>query len=107
MHLCFSLSASGAIIWNIWNDSSNKNGEIIAGVETMAPKKPDYEKESGYSTKADLGFLVRILGYLRRLIPKLGNVNVLRHWGGFADVTPDDLSKMFISHEDDSCHYRS
>lgn len=68
-----------------------KNGEIIAGMETMPPMEPDYETESGYSLVADLDFLARIVGFLRRLLPKLNQVNVVRHWGGFADVTPDDL----------------
>ncbi len=68
-----------------------KNGEIIAGLETAPPKKPDYEKESGYSLVPNLDFLAGTVGFLRRLLPRLNHVNVVRHWGGFADVTPDDL----------------
>jgi len=68
-----------------------KNGEIIAGLEPLPATESDYKMESGYSLVADLAFLTRILGFLRRFLPRLNHVNVLRHWGAFADVTPDDL----------------
>lgn len=47
-----------------------KNGEIIAGVETMPPKKPDYERESGYSLVAGLDFFGFHRGFSTEITPE-------------------------------------
>jgi glycine/D-amino acid oxidase-like deaminating enzyme len=40
-------------------------------------------------TKATFGFIRKISRLLTELIPKLGDVKLLRQWGGYYDITPD------------------
>ncbi len=78
MHLPY-LAGVGSIWWR-----QEKNGQIIAG-EEKGPTRP------GYNTEASLGALKRTAHAIQQYIPQLGNVNILRHWGGFEDITPDEL----------------
>ncbi|MCD6599163.1 MAG: FAD-binding oxidoreductase [Dehalococcoidia bacterium] len=79
MHLPY-LAERGDIWWR-----QEKNGQIIAGEETHIIRKPEY------NAAASLGPLQRPIHTIQQYIPQLGNVNILRHWGGFEDVTPDKL----------------
>jgi len=79
MHLPY-LAGVGSIWWR-----QEKNGQIIAGEENGPTR------ESGYNAEASLGVLKRNAHAIQQYIPQLGNVNILRHWGGFADITPDKL----------------
>jgi len=69
---------------NVWT-RQEKNGQIIAGEEIVPTREP------GYNAEASLGVLKRTSHAIQQYIPQLGNVNILRHWGGFADITPDEL----------------
>jgi len=69
---------------NVWT-RQEKNGQIIAGEEIVPTREP------GYNAEASLGVLKRTAHAIQQYIPQLGNVNILRHWGGFADITPDEL----------------
>lgn len=69
---------------NMWSRQT-KNGQIIAGEEIVPNREP------GYNAEASLGVLERTAHTMQQYIPKLGNVNILRHWGGFEDITPDEL----------------
>jgi sarcosine oxidase subunit beta len=62
-----------------------KSGQILIG-ENDFP-----EQESSYSTETTLDFLPRISEYLLQLFPSFGHVNIVRHWAGTEDITPDEL----------------
>ena len=55
-------------------------GEIYACVGHQTDK---------VDTQASFGFIRKISQLLMDLIPRLGEVKVLRQWGGFYDITPD------------------
>jgi len=62
-----------------------KSGQIVTGEQKLPIQQPDY------NSRTSAYFLARITWALRRLIPKLGGVNILRQWAGIEDVTPDEL----------------
>jgi len=57
-------------------------GQII-GCYTPVPNKP------GKQTSSSSEFLLEMSKRTSRLIPKLGDLDVLRHWGGSYSMTPD------------------
>jgi len=62
-----------------------KSGQILIG-ENDFP-----EQASSYSTETTLDFLPRISEYLLELFPSFGHINIVRHWAGTEDITPDEL----------------
>ena len=62
-----------------------KNGQILIG-ENDFP-----EQASSYSTETSLDFLPRVSGYLTKMFPSFANINIVRHWAGTEDITPDEL----------------
>jgi len=62
-----------------------KNGQILIG-ENDFP-----EQASSYSTETTLDFLPRISEYLMKMFPSFSNINIVRHWAGTEDITPDKL----------------
>ncbi|MBW1933328.1 MAG: FAD-binding oxidoreductase [Chloroflexi bacterium] len=75
----------------IWGRQT-KNGQIIAGrADYIAPETAPPTKEPGYNTEPSLDYIQHVSKIMQRYIPRLSNVNILRHWGGFFDVTPDAL----------------
>ncbi len=75
----------------IWGRQT-KSGQIIAGrADYIAPETAPPTEEPGYNTEASLDYIQHVSEIMQRYIPRLSNVNILRHWGGFFDVTPDAL----------------
>ena len=62
--------------------SQQKEGQIVGGI-------PIPEEKGGYKTMPTLRFLQHMAQTLTRYAPVLKHVNLLRHWTGFYDVTPD------------------
>ena len=62
--------------------SQQKEGQIVGGI-------PIPEEKKGYKTMPTFAFLEHMAKTLTRYAPVLKHVNVLRHWTGFYDVTPD------------------
>jgi len=62
--------------------SQQKEGQIVGGI-------PIPEEKGGYKTMPTFAFLQHMAQTLTRYAPVLKHVNVLRHWTGFYDVTPD------------------
>jgi sarcosine oxidase subunit beta len=62
--------------------SQQKEGQIVGGI-------PVPEEKSGYKTMPTFAFLQHMAKTLTRYAPVLRHVNMLRHWTGFYDVTPD------------------
>jgi sarcosine oxidase subunit beta len=62
--------------------SQQKEGQIVGGI-------PIPEEKGGYKTMPTFAFLSHMSQTLTRYAPVLKHVNVLRHWTGFYDVTPD------------------
>ncbi len=62
-----------------------KSGQILIG-ENDFP-----EQASSYSIESTLDFLPRISEYLMQMFPSFGNINIVRHWAGTEDITPDKL----------------
>jgi sarcosine oxidase subunit beta len=62
--------------------SQQKEGQIVGGI-------PIPEEKGGYKTMPTFEFLQHMSQTLTRYAPILKHVNVLRHWTGFYDVTPD------------------
>ncbi|RLF32544.1 MAG: FAD-binding oxidoreductase [Thermoplasmata archaeon] len=62
--------------------SQQKEGQIVGGI-------PVPEEKSGYRTMPTFAFLQHMAKTLTRYAPVLKHVNMLRHWTGFYDVTPD------------------
>lgn len=62
--------------------SQQKEGQIVGGI-------PIPEEKAGYKTMPTLRFLEHMSQTLTRYAPVLKHVNLLRHWTGFYDVTPD------------------
>ncbi len=62
--------------------SQQKEGQIVGGI-------PIPGERSGYKTMPTLAFLRHMAKTLTRYAPRLAHVNMLRHWTGFYDVTPD------------------
>jgi sarcosine oxidase subunit beta len=62
--------------------SQQKEGQIVGGI-------PIPEEKRGYRTMPTFAFLQHMTQTLTRYIPILKHVNLLRHWTGFYDVTPD------------------
>jgi sarcosine oxidase subunit beta len=62
-----------------------KNGQILIG-ENDFP-----EQASSYSIETTLDFLPRISEYLMKMFPSFSNINIVRHWAGTEDITPDEL----------------
>ncbi|MHC4734905.1 MAG: NAD(P)/FAD-dependent oxidoreductase [Planctomycetota bacterium] len=62
-----------------------KSGQILIG-ENDFP-----EQASSYSTETTLDFLPRITEHLLQMFPSFGNINIVRHWAGTEDITPDEL----------------
>jgi sarcosine oxidase subunit beta len=62
--------------------SQQKEGQIVGGL-------PIPEEKSGYKTMPTFSFLQHMAQTLTRYAPVLKYVNLLRHWTGFYDVTPD------------------
>jgi len=62
--------------------SQQKEGQIVGGI-------PIPEERSGYKTIPTFSFMQHMSKTLTRYAPVLKHVNMLRHWTGFYDVTPD------------------
>lgn len=62
--------------------SQQREGQIIGGL-------PIPEERSGFRTMPTFEFLSHMAQTLIRYTPILKHVNMLRHWTGFYDVTPD------------------
>jgi sarcosine oxidase subunit beta len=62
--------------------SQQKEGQIVGGI-------PIPEEKPGYRTMPTFAFLQHMTQTLTRYAPILKHVNLLRHWTGFYDVTPD------------------
>ena len=62
--------------------SQQMEGQIIGGL-------PIPEERSGYKTIPTFSFMKHMSKTLTRYAPVLKHVNMLRHWTGFYDVTPD------------------
>ena len=62
--------------------SQQKEGQIVGGI-------PIPEEKGGYKTMPTIAFLEHMAYTLTRYSPVLKHVNLLRHWTGFYDVTPD------------------
>jgi len=62
--------------------SQQKEGQIVGGI-------PIPEEKGGYKTMPTFSFLQHMSQTLTRYAPLLKHVNLLRHWTGFYDVTPD------------------
>jgi sarcosine oxidase, subunit beta len=62
--------------------SQQKEGQIVGGI-------PIPEEKGGYKTMPTFNFLEHMARTLTRYAPLLKHVNLLRHWTGFYDVTPD------------------
>jgi sarcosine oxidase subunit beta len=62
--------------------SQQHEGQIVGGI-------PIPEEKGGYKTMPTFSFLEHMSQTLTRYAPVLKHVNLLRHWTGFYDVTPD------------------
>jgi sarcosine oxidase, subunit beta len=62
--------------------SQQEEGQIVGGI-------PIPEERSGYKTIPTFSFIQHMSRTLIRYAPILKHVNMLRHWTGFYDVTPD------------------
>jgi len=62
--------------------SQQQEGQIVGGI-------PIPEERSGYKTMPTISFMQHMARTLTRYAPVLKHVNMLRHWTGFYDVTPD------------------
>ncbi len=62
--------------------SQQKEGQIVGGI-------PIPDEKPGFDTMPTFSFLQHMSQTLTRYIPLLTQVNMLRHWTGFYDVTPD------------------
>ena len=62
--------------------SQQKEGQIVGGI-------PIPDQKSGYRTMPTISFMQHMAKTLTRYAPSLKHVNMLRHWTGFYDVTPD------------------
>ncbi len=64
--------------------SQMKHGQILGGV-------PSPEEKVGYYTEPTFSFLQHMSYMLGKYAPVLKQINILRQWTGFYDVTPDAL----------------
>ncbi len=62
--------------------SQQHEGQIVGGI-------PIPEQKYGYITTPTVSFLQHMSKTLTRYAPVLKHINMLRHWTGFYDVTPD------------------
>jgi sarcosine oxidase subunit beta len=62
--------------------SQQREGQIVGGI-------PIPEERGGYQTMPTFTFIQHMAQTLTRYAPILQHVNMLRHWTGFYDVTPD------------------
>ncbi len=62
--------------------SQTARGEIVGGIGN-----PD--EKPGYNLSSSLDFAVRMSRALVEFMPQFKNVNIVRQWAGFYDVTPD------------------
>ncbi len=62
--------------------SQQREGQIVGGI-------PIPEEKGGYKTMPTFSFLQHMSQTLTRYAPILKHVNLLRHWTGFYDMTPD------------------
>lgn len=62
--------------------SQQQEGQIVGGI-------PIPEEQGGYKTMPTFSFIEHMAHTLTRYAPLLKHVNMLRHWTGFYDVTPD------------------
>jgi sarcosine oxidase subunit beta len=62
--------------------SQQKEGQIVGGI-------PIPDEKEGYKTMPTFTFLQHMAQTLTRYAPVLKHVNLLRHWTGFYDMTPD------------------
>ena len=62
--------------------SQQPEGNIVGGI-------PIPEERSGFYTMPTFSFLRHMSETLTRYVPALSYINMLRHWTGFYDVTPD------------------
>ncbi len=62
--------------------SQQEEGQIVGGIPIPGEKK-------GYKTMPTFSFIQHMSKTLTRYVPQLKHINMLRHWTGFYDVTPD------------------
>ena len=62
--------------------SQQRHGEIVGGIGD--PNEP-----SSYNIKSSLRFVERFTDVLGKIVPAFKNLNIVRQWAGFYDVTPD------------------
>jgi sarcosine oxidase subunit beta len=62
--------------------SQQREGQIVGGL-------PIPDERSGYKTMPTFAFLSHMAQTLTRYTPVMKHVNMLRHWTGFYDITPD------------------
>jgi len=64
--------------------SQMSHGQILGGI-------PSPEEKVGYYTEPTFSFLQRMAYMLGKYAPVLKQINIMRQWTGFYDVTPDAL----------------
>ncbi len=62
--------------------SQQRHGEIVGGIG-------DPDEPSSYNIKSSLKFVERFTSVLGKILPAFKNLNIVRQWAGFYDVTPD------------------
>jgi sarcosine oxidase subunit beta len=62
--------------------SQQKEGQIVGGI-------PSPDQQSGFKLMPTVSFIQHMCKTLTRYAPVLGHVNIIRHWTGFYDVSPD------------------
>jgi len=62
--------------------SQQRHGEIVGGIG-------DPDEPSSYNIKSSLEFVERFTEALGKIVPAFKNLNIVRQWAGFYDVTPD------------------
>jgi len=62
--------------------SQQRHGEIVGGIS-------DPDEPSSYNIKSSLEFVERFTDVLGKIVPAFKNLNIVRQWAGFYDVTPD------------------
>lgn len=61
-------------------NQTNKGGLVMGG---------DLDGYNSYSQRGNLPIVEKVTGSARSLIPSLGRLRILRHWGGVMDMTMD------------------
>ncbi|KXB05377.1 hypothetical protein AKJ50_01120 [candidate division MSBL1 archaeon SCGC-AAA382A13] len=74
---------------DIWSTQTKHGGYLVGISDFVSPLHPNPRVPSKLTLSPDFSTFRELTSLINKYFPSLGDVNILRHWRGVFDVTPD------------------